>query len=690
MPTAFFQSWYKDPEFVGLEPDHKVDIFLNFFDKQMADDEFYALPQDHQSEIRSNFLQQQGLSQTTDTTTTPVSPRIEEEPVIVRQPIVQPPRPSVPEKPLVPMRRDEEQPQIFGGGQARPGRGPDEGDSFAPDEEPKVPEKRSTASEILSLVPFTTLSALYGVTKPLLAPLEGTFADSNKLLKNAIEYWREKSTKGPDIPNFGVGFDEKGSIEFQSREPISSREMLGATAEGLGFIGGPVSVAGKAAGLVVPKIASKARPLYQHILKGMITGGLVGEGKEEETLENMALFGVFEPVAFAIGKISEVPRIIKESTPWRSMTIKERGLTLKSLDDMIQAGEFSEAEILRRWNNPTWRKDALERRMTEVVDDSQKAAGLARGERVGEEPGRPVPYEGGGAGEIEAGRVLQKARPEEGQIVFRVPPEAVKSPTIVAPVEPALPPTPEPVVETEGVEGAEEGEKKGKELWEMTKEEYAKWPEKELSEAYHRNAIVAALGEGKPIPKEVLADYPDLTPTAQPEKEAPGVGKEGKAKLEVEDNELTPEQFQQDMYQLQQSIPKYRARIDRLPQGRRTVELGMLGDAEKGLAELQNKWNEWGKQNPELAEGYRKRQEAIANVKVGDTVDVHHWGELEVTKVNQNTIRARRVSDDYPIQGLTISTRAITTISQIPPSLCTRNTGLTVSQTTREKNLYLF
>jgi hypothetical protein len=54
-------------------------------------------------------------------------------------------------------------------------------------------------------------------------------------------------------------------------------------------------------------------------------------------------------------------------------------------------------------------------------------------------------------------------------------------------------------------------EKKAKEPWEMTKKEY-KNSGNELSEAYHRNGIVNAIREGRPVPASVLAEYPDLKP----------------------------------------------------------------------------------------------------------------------------------------------------------------------------------
>lgn len=79
-------------------------------------------------------------------------------------------------------------------------------------------------------------------------------------------------------------------------------------------------------------------------------------------------FGV--PIAGAVGEISAwfglpgIPKSVKnlKNTAWyREMTVPERGLVVKSLDDMLATG-MPEAEILRRWSNPQWREEALARR----------------------------------------------------------------------------------------------------------------------------------------------------------------------------------------------------------------------------------------------------------------------------------------------------------------------------------------
>lgn len=62
-----------------------------------------------------------------------------------------------------------------------------------------------------------------------------------------------------------------------------------------------------------------------------------------------------------------------------------------------------------------------------------------------------------------------------------------------------------------------------KEPWQMTRQEYA-WtryetPEKATQDfAFHKTAVETALKEGKPVPPEVLKDYPDLAETASVKK----------------------------------------------------------------------------------------------------------------------------------------------------------------------------
>lgn len=73
---------------------------------------------------------------------------------------------------------------------------------------------------------------------------------------------------------------------------------------------------------------------------------------------------------------------------------------------------------------------------------------------------------------------------------------------------------------------------RGKESWEMTKAEYISVghdPKRPNYDYYlqvsHERQVRDALSEGKPVPKEVLADYPDLAPPSAPQVPKPDSGK---------------------------------------------------------------------------------------------------------------------------------------------------------------------
>jgi hypothetical protein len=218
----------------------------------------------------------------------------------------------------------------------------------------------SKIKEIAKTVPFATIRGLEAITSPVTAPLESLGIGTRKMMQDAAEYYR------PDIgsvPNYTIDIDKhfKPSIKKLENAPVS--EIVGGTAGGVGFILGPGALGMKAGELVtaLPSIEKAARPFYRSILKGMIGGALTGEGKVDETLQNAAMFGAFEGLPYA----TKITKTIKDSTTWRRMTIKERGLVVQSLDDAIKANpKMTEGEILRKWNNPTWMEQATLKRAT--------------------------------------------------------------------------------------------------------------------------------------------------------------------------------------------------------------------------------------------------------------------------------------------------------------------------------------
>jgi phospholipid N-methyltransferase len=61
------------------------------------------------------------------------------------------------------------------------------------------------------------------------------------------------------------------------------------------------------------------------------------------------------------GPLKSIGKSVLDSGWYRGLTVKERGLVTQSLEDMINRG-YSEGEVLKRWNNPSWREEALRRR----------------------------------------------------------------------------------------------------------------------------------------------------------------------------------------------------------------------------------------------------------------------------------------------------------------------------------------
>lgn len=234
-----------------------------------------------------------------------------------------------------------------------------------PEDQQPLPDKAvSTTEKILAYAPYSITRAMRGLLDPFLPALKALGMDTGKALDTAVEYWSEKAGD-IGLPDVGIGRSPEGDLEIQKRE-ASLKEIIGQTAELSGFVAGPVKVASKLAGAVVSKIAQSARPFFKSVLKGMITGGLLGEGEKEQTLQYMALFGVFEGAGYGIGKASDIVKQIKQTRAWVKSGSKERGLMLQSLEDTLSKNPgMSEGEILKRWNNPQWKAEALAKRVKE-------------------------------------------------------------------------------------------------------------------------------------------------------------------------------------------------------------------------------------------------------------------------------------------------------------------------------------
>jgi hypothetical protein len=121
------------------------------------------------------------------------------------------------------------------------------------------------------------------------------------------------------------------------------------------------------------------------------------------------------PIAGAMGEAAalfsfpKLPKLIKDSAFYRTMTIPERGLALQSLNDAMKANPgMTEGQILRKWNNPTWQEEALGKRAVEPTGDIFYQVGAGVGETTSPgpvrgalpEPVNPLMTRGPNVGEI--------------------------------------------------------------------------------------------------------------------------------------------------------------------------------------------------------------------------------------------------------------------------------------------------
>ncbi len=222
------------------------------------------------------------------------------------------------------------------------------------------------------------------------------------MFDEAVDFWAKR--RGPEeftVPNYGIEpVPGKLRPRIVRLPDVAVRDILGDTVELGGAVAGPVRFAMGAGRLAVQPLADPrisrlwtnvyARPFFRDILAGMIGGALLGEGELERSIENMALFALFE----AAGYTTRIPETIRKSTAWRKMTVRERGLMLQTIDDTIHrsetgftlAGEpdpywqrrpsITENELLRRWNSKAWRDEATRRR--EIQPDQLTAEEFLR------------------------------------------------------------------------------------------------------------------------------------------------------------------------------------------------------------------------------------------------------------------------------------------------------------------------
>lgn len=253
---------------------------------------------------------------------------------------------------------------------------------------PVMPEPRTlgrTIREVAKAVPYGVVQAVRGALSPAMSVLEGGVSGReifpvSKTLGEAAQYWK------PDlgtIPNAEIVPGETGWPTLKATR-ADVGEIFGETMAGLGSVIAPIRAAVTAGKLVseIPAIVKAAGPVYRDIMAGMIAGGLTGEGQVDQTLENAALFAMFE----GLPHLKDIPRSVMDSNIYRKATIKERGMMLQNLDDVIRNNpDMSQGEILRRW--PNLQKEAMAARNVGEGISATETGGL--GDMIFKETGQP-------------------------------------------------------------------------------------------------------------------------------------------------------------------------------------------------------------------------------------------------------------------------------------------------------------
>jgi hypothetical protein len=171
--------------------------------------------------------------------------------------------------------------------------------------------------------------------------------------------------------------------------PEEGQMAIGAPAHMAGAIV-PLSISFKTAGAIMkavglsPDLVLRTGPVMDritaHVARGGIAGAVYGgleAGTPKGMAEDAAFFGALEG---GLGAAGGIFRKIFSANWYRNLEVKERGLVVQSLDDMLARG-YSEGEILKQWNNPMWREEALARRAVGEPPPEPAAPGLSETQR---------------------------------------------------------------------------------------------------------------------------------------------------------------------------------------------------------------------------------------------------------------------------------------------------------------------
>ena len=284
-------------------------------------------------------------------------------------------------------------------------------------------------------------------------------------------------------------------------------------------------------GIALPNIASwTLRRMTEGALKGTATFGIDAivnniakytKGDKTEITPLVKDTLVRTGFGTALGAVFAIPSVVRASNWWRMLNDTERSLVVQTINDLKKAG-FRDGEIARM--KPEFFKAEFEKRL---------------------KPEKPVTVKPEPEIKVEAEKIKAELITKPSIVKPKVEPKPKAEPvTSLAELKenPALADyvTKRPEIHTSEVRAeAQRIKAKPKEAWEMTFKEYQKAIEAGYREGgvipYHKTKVYQALSEGKPVPPEVLKDYPDLAKLEAP------VVEEGLTVKPVE--ELSPTEF---------------------------------------------------------------------------------------------------------------------------------------------------
>lgn len=330
--------WREDPEFNALDDDTKRGIYAEYFDQNLADDEFRELPMPEQNAVFGRYLQAQGMLSAKQDRISPI------------------------------LERGKEVVSDF----FRP--------SFAPEPEERVEDESyfpTSASEVSTITgkPIPTPEEKAAGGKAAMAIVPYGFASA---VRGMIPEAAEKAIMQP-ITKALLGKDYVSPVSEAQKIgkylPEGVQKAIGTPAQMAGAVV-PLSIAFKTANAVMKAaklpvdLVLTTGPVTSriagHIVRGSIAGATYGaleEGTPKGMAEDAAFFGALEG---GLGAVGGIFKEVFSSNWYRNLEVKERGLVVQTVDDMLKAGH-SEGTILRSLSNPKARKQfyavSLQKRM---------------------------------------------------------------------------------------------------------------------------------------------------------------------------------------------------------------------------------------------------------------------------------------------------------------------------------------